>query len=185
MPINYNIDISDELIISYLKNQNTKNQGFKILMEKYQEPLYRHIRRMVGNHEDTDDVLQNTLIKVYRHVEGFKGESQLYSWLYRIATNESITFLKKEQKKRNISLGNDQYNIHESTYFDIEKGNLLLAEAIALLPDKQKLVFNKRYYEEMSYLDMSKELTTSVGALKASFHHAVKKIENYIKEKMS
>ena len=176
-------NISDELILSKISIDKTRNQGFKLLMEKYQEVLYRQIRRMVGTHENTDDVLQNTFIKVYRHIHNFKGESRLYSWLYRIAANEAITFLNKEKNKRKVALSQEEYELEAPSYFDEEKGKLLLAEAIETLPDKQRLVFNRRYYDEVGYLELSRELTTSVGALKASFHHALKKIEAYIKDK--
>lgn len=176
-------EISDELILTKISFEETKNQGFKLLMEKYQELLYRQIRRMVGSHDNTDDVLQNTFIKVYRHIGKFKGDSKLYSWLYRIAANEAINFLNKEQKNKKVALSEDQYELEAPSYFDEEKGRLLFAEAIESLPDKQRLVFNKRYYDELSYLEISKELTTSVGGLKASFHHAIKKIEAYIKDR--
>lgn len=183
MPLIKSHNISDELILSKISIDKTRNQGFKLLMEKYQEVLYRQIRRMVGTHENTDDVLQNTFIKVYRHIHNFKGDSKLYSWLYRIAANEAITFLNKEKNKRKVALSQEQYELEAPSYFDEEKGKLLLAEAIETLPDKQRLVFNRRYYDELSYMELSRELATSVGALKASFHHALKKIEAYIKDK--
>jgi RNA polymerase sigma-70 factor (ECF subfamily) len=184
MHIIRNNEISDNLILKYILQEDTKNQGFRLLMEKYQEILYRQIRRIVGSHQNTDDVLQNTLIKVYKHIANFKGDSKLYSWMYRIATNESITFLKKEQKNKHLTLSQEEYQLKAHTYFDEEKGRTLLAEAIATLPKKQRIVFNKRYYDEMSYQDISMELTTSIGGLKASFHHAVKKVEAYLKDNL-
>ena len=140
---------------------------------------------MVLNHDDADDVLQNTLIKVWNGIDTFRAESSIFTWLYRIATNESITFLN--QRKRRMMPGlNDvnEYlleNLESDTYFDGDEWQLLLQKAIATLPDKQRLVFNMKYFEEIKYEDMSAILETSVGALKASYHHAVKKVEEYVK----
>lgn len=140
---------------------------------------------MVTSHADADDVVQNTFIKVYKNIDRFKGESKLYTWIYRIATNESLTFLKKRQKRfsESIDAGNSNltHNLKADTYFDGNAIQMKLQNAILLLPDKQKAVFNLRYYEEMPYSDMSEILETSVGALKASYHHAVKKIEEHLK----
>jgi RNA polymerase sigma-70 factor (ECF subfamily) len=174
----------DEYILSLLRNAATFEQGFALLMQTFQEQLYRHIRRMVHDHEDANDVLQNTFIKVFRGFHTFEEKSKLYTWLYRIASNESLTFLQK--KKASISIdgeGNGAWNqLHADVYFDADAAQLLLKNAIESLPDKQKLVFNMRYYDEMPYEEMSAVLETSVGALKASFHHAVKKIERFVQE---
>lgn len=140
---------------------------------------------MVTTHEDADDVVQNTFIKVFRNLDKFKRDSKLYTWIYRIATNESLTFLKKRKKRYSESIDESENNIENSlvadSYFDGNKIQTLLQKAIIALPDKQKAVFNLRYYEEMPYNDMSEIMETSVGALKASYHHAVKKIEQFIK----
>lgn len=162
-----------------------KESGFRSLMHQYQEQTYWHIRRMVTTHEDADDVVQNTFIKVFKNLDKFKGDSKLYTWIYRIATNESLTYLKKRKKRFSESIDESENNIENNlvadTYFDGDSVQVLLQKAIIGLPDKQKAVFNLRYYEEMPYSDMSEILETSVGALKASYHHAVKKIEEFIK----
>lgn len=164
----------------------TAERGFRRLMEKYQERLYWHIRRLVLDHEDANDVLQNCFIKVYRGIDGFRQQSKLYTWLYRIATNESITFLKKKRRRRTTALDGDTLRIAEQLradpYFNGNDTQRRLQEALQQLPDKQRIVFNLRYFEELSYREMSEVLGTSVGALKASYHHAVKKIEHFFRE---
>lgn len=175
---------SDENILLLLRNSATFEQGFALLMQTFQEQLYWHIRRMVNDHEDANDVLQNTFIKVFRGYNTFEEKSKLYTWLYRIATNESLTFLQK--KKASISIDGeiaDAWNqLQADAYFDGDAAQLLLQNAVESLPEKQKMVFNMRYYGEMPYEEMSTILDTSVGALKASFHHAVKKIERFVQE---
>ena len=150
-------------------------------MSQYKERLYWHIRKIVISHDDTDDVLQNTFVKVYRNIDKFKAESKLYSWMYRIATNEAITFINKRAKTNNVTISDMQYKMAESleadVYFDGNEIQLKLQKAIAKLPQKQQLVFNMKYFDDMKYQEMSEVLETSVGALKASYHHAVKKIE--------
>ncbi len=178
------MDIKDERILELIKNEKTLNEGFKLLMTKYQERLYHHIRSILKNHEDTDDVLQNTFIKVFKYVRKFEGRSNLYTWMFRIATNESMTFLNKN-KRSNEFIGEVQIENVERTQqyeseLDGDKIRKVLQTALQKLPVKQKEVFSLRYFEEMSYRDMSDALGTSVGALKASYHHAVKKIELYI-----
>ncbi len=161
------------------------DKGFRLLMEKYQERLYWQIRRMVYDHEDANDVLQNCFIKVFRSIHGFEGKSKLYTWLYRIATNEAITFINKKKQKMTAPFDSADQNLSNrlqaDPYFEGDEVQIRLQEAIAQLPEKQRLVFNLRYFDEMSYADMSQALGTSEGALKASFHHAVKKIECYVK----
>ena len=175
----------DQQILESLKDPSTRELAFRHLVSKYKERLYWHIRKMVLNHDDADDVLQNTLIKILNGIDTFRAESSIFKWLYRIATNESITFLN--QRKRRMMPGlNDvnEYlleNLEGDTYFDGDEWQLLLQKAIATLPDKQRLVFNMKYFEEIKYEDMSAILETSVGALKASYHHAVKKVEEYVK----
>lgn len=171
--------------IQQLLDPNTQNVAFQKLLADYSRPLYSHIRNIVLNHDDADDVLQNTFIKVFRHLKDFKGESKLFSWMYRIATNESLTFLSQKAKRGGTTSEAMQTkavdNLQADTYFDGSEIQLKLQKAIVLLPEKQQLVFKMRYFEEIKYEEMSEILGTSVGALKASYHHAVKKIENFMK----
>ena len=178
--------IAEETLVQELKQEESRAKAFEVLVNTYKERLYWHIRRIVLNHDDTDDVLQNTFIKIYKNIDNFKGESKLYSWMYRIATNESLTFLKQKSKKMGIS---DQElkdrlveNLEADVYFEGDEIQLKLQKALASLPDKQKLVFTMKYFQEMKYEDISEALGTSVGGLKASYHLAVKKIETYLKE---
>jgi RNA polymerase sigma-70 factor (ECF subfamily) len=179
-------EYSDIELLSMFRNEETKNFAFKLIINKYQERLYWHIRKMVISHEDTDDILQNTFVKVWKSLLNFREDSKLYTWLYRIATNESLTFLKQKKKRFFVSfvdVENQLKNTLESDeYFNGDQIQKKLQKAILKLPEKQRLVFNMKYFEEMKYEDMSEILDTSVGALKASYHHAVKKIENYLKE---
>ena len=172
-------------LIADLKQKNKRDLAFHSLVKRYQERLYWHIRKIVLSHEDTDDVLQNTFIKVWKSIENFREESSLYTWLYRIATNESITFLNSKKRKQLLPLNDvSDYlmdNLLSDPFFDGDKIQLKLQEAIVRLPEKQRIVFNLKYFEEMKYEDMSHVLDTSVGALKASYHHAVKKVEEYLK----
>ena len=177
--------VSDETILKLLEAPSTFEKGFRLLLQKYQERLYWHIRRMVTEHEDANDVMQNTFVKVYKGIKNFKGNSQLYTWLYRIASNESITFLRKKQRQISTSIhdeeGGLENQLRADTYFDGNEIQRKLQLALNELPEKQRLVFNMRYFEEMPYKDISASLGTSVGALKASYHHAVKKIEAFLK----
>ena len=176
---------SDQNIIADLKDKNKRDLAFHTLVTTYQERLYWHIRKIVINHEDTDDVLQNTFLKVWRNMDKFREESSLYTWLYRIATNESITFINSKKKKNMLPLNDvSEYlleNLMSDPYFEGDEIQLKLQQAIIRLPEKQRIVFNMKYFDEMKYDDMSKVLDTSVGALKASYHHAAKKIEEYLK----
>lgn len=170
--------------IAQLLNPKTQDEAFQKLMALYQRPLYSHIRGMVVDHDDADDVLQNTFIKVFQYLKGFKGESKLFSWMYRIATNEAISLINQRAKRAKIS-GEALYlqriqNLKADDYFDGSEIQIKLQKAIATLPEKQRLVFNMRYFEEIKYEAMSEILGTSVGALKASYHHAVKKVEDYM-----
>ena len=155
-------------------------------MQLYQKPLYHHIRNIVLNHDDADDVLQNTFIKVFNYLKDFKGDSKLFSWMYRIATNEAITFINQKAKRNGMTSEALQSkiveNLHSDTFFDGNEIQIKLQKAIHLLPEKQQLVFKMKYFEELKYEEISEILGTSVGALKASYHHAVKKIEEYFKE---
>ncbi|WP_136468144.1 RNA polymerase sigma factor [Flagellimonas onchidii] len=176
--------IAEETLVNELKNKESQAKAFEVLVNTYKERLYWHIRRIVLNHDDADDVLQNTFIKVYRNIDGFKGDSKLYSWMYRIATNESLTFLKQKSKKLGISDEELKMslveNLQSDVYFEGDEIQLKLQKALATLPDKQKLVFTMKYFQEMKYEEISEVLETSVGALKASYHLAVKKIETYL-----
>jgi RNA polymerase sigma factor (sigma-70 family) len=178
----------DQQILDWIGHADSLEKGFRKLVDKYQEKLYWHIRRMVLSHDDADDVLQNTFIKVYRNIDQFEQKSSLYTWLYRIATNECLTFLQKNKKHRYDQIEEkDEHpaitNLKADPYFEGNEIQLLVQEAICQLPDKQKQVFLLRYQDEMSYKDMSEVLETSEGALKASYHHAVKKIEEFLKTK--
>lgn len=178
--------IVEEKLVQELKTKNTQGQAFEVLVSTYKERLYWQIRGIVLNHDDADDVLQNTFIKIYRNIEGFKGDSQLFSWMYRIATNEALSFIKQRAKIQGIT--NVDYmdkivsNLRSDVYFEGDEIQLKLQKAITTLPEKQKLVFNMKYFQELKYEEISKILDTSVGGLKASYHLAVKKLEQYLKK---
>lgn len=175
----------EKAFIAELTNSDTQNVAFKKLIQQYQKPLYFHIRNIVLNHDDADDVLQNTFIKVFSNISNFKGESKLYSWIYRIATNESLTFIEQRARKQGISNEDLQQKaiqkLESDVYFEGDAIQIKLQKAIATLPEKQQLVFKMKYFEEMKYENMSEILEISVGGLKANYHHAVKKIEEYLK----
>ena len=170
--------------INELLEPKTQNIAFEKLLRDYQKPLYNHIRNIVLNHDDTDDVLQNTFLKVFQHLKSFKGDSKLFSWVYRIATNEAITFINNKAKRNGTTseamLTKIIENLQSDVYFDGNDIQIKLQKAIALLPEKQQLVFKMKYFEELKYEEIATILDTSVGALKASYHHAVKKIEAYV-----
>ncbi len=171
----------DQHILDLLKGSNTQNAGFSALMHKYQERLYWHIRRIVLTHEDADDVFQNSMIKVFRSAAKFRGDASLYTWLYRICTNEALTHLKKAKQHQAEEVSEFVANrLKNDPYFDGDKVQVALKQAVTALPEKQMLVFNMKYYQNMKYEDISQILGTSVGGLKASYHHAVKKIESHI-----
>lgn len=176
--------LDDKELLVQFKEESTRERAYTSIVKKYQEKLYWHIRRMVVDHDDANDVLQNMFIKVWKSLANFREDSQLYTWLYRIATNESLTFLEQQKRRSSVSLSNEESSIVNKLQadkdFDSNKLEWKLQLAIQELPDKQKAVFNLRYYEEMPYEEMSRVLETSEGALKASYHHAVKKIEDYI-----
>jgi RNA polymerase sigma-70 factor (ECF subfamily) len=177
-------DSSDAELLIQFRNPETKEKAYTTIIKKYQEKLYWHIRRMVVDHDDANDVLQNVFVRVWNGLENFREDSQLYTWLYRIATNESLTFLEQQKKRAAVSFSDVETGlsnkIKADKYFDPNKLEWKLQLAIQQLPEKQRLVFSLRYYDEMPY-EMSRTLETSEGALKASYHHAVKKIEDYIK----
>lgn len=178
--------INNTDLVRRLKNESTKHSAFQELVENYQKRLYIHIRTIVLSHHDTDDVLQETFIKIFQNIDNFKEESQLFSWMYRIATNQALDFLKS--KKRNAVLtdieSEEQFvkSLEADPLFDGDEAEILLYRAIHTLPEKQQLIFKMKYLEELDYATISEILGTSVGALKASYHHATKKIEEFIKQ---
>jgi RNA polymerase sigma factor (sigma-70 family) len=181
------VQVEDAEILRKFQDEKTRNEAFNLLLKKYQQKLYWHIRRMVIDHDDADDIVQDTFVKIWKNLPNFRNDAQLYTWMYRIATNECITFLNKKKQKNNISLDDVAYELADtladSTYFNGDKAQLKLQQAILTLPEKQRLVFNMKYYDDMKYEEMSNVLGTSVGALKASFHLAVKKIESFLLSK--
>lgn len=178
------VGTDNELLIQF-RNPVTREKAFTAILKKYQEKLYWHVRRMVIGHDDANDVLQNVFIRVWNGLENFREDSQLYTWLYRIATNETLTFLEQKKKRSSVSLSDVESGLSNKIMADKDfDGNKLewkLQLGIQQLPEKQRVVFQLRYYDEMPYEEMSRVLETSEGALKASYHHAVKKIEDYIK----
>lgn len=174
----------DKELLARFREPATKERSFTLIIKKYQQKLYWHIRRMVVDHEDANDVLQNMFIKVWNSLENFREDSQLYTWLYRIATNECLTFIEQRKKRTSVSLSDVESGLSNrlqaDKHFDANKLEWKLQVAIQQLPEKQRIVFNLRYYDEMPYEKMSEILETSEGALKASYHHAVKKIEDFI-----
>ena len=174
----------DSEILQKFADPKTRSEAFNLLLKKYQQKIYWHIRRLVINHDDADDLIQEVFIKVWKNLADFRSDSQLYTWLYRIATNESISFLNRKKLKNNISLDEVGYELAESladsTYFDGDQAQMKLQKALLTLPEKQRLVFNMKYFDNLKYEEISAILGTSVGGLKASFHLAVKKVEHYL-----
>lgn len=174
----------DSEILQKFADPKTRNEAFNLLLKKYQQKIYWHIRRLVINHDDADDLIQEVFIKVWKNLADFRSDSQLYTWLYRIATNESISFLNRKKLKNNISLDEVGYELAESladsTYFDGDQAQMKLQKALLTLPEKQRLVFNMKYFDNLKYEEISAILGTSVGGLKASYHLAVKKVEHYL-----
>ena len=175
---------NEQELLQRLKSPKTSDAAFRELMSLYKERLYWHIRKIVISHDDADDVLQNTFIKVYRSIGNFKGDSKLYSWMYRIATNEAITLLNKNAKRHQITSEEVQQlavnNLQADVYFDGSEIQYKLQQAITTLPQKQQLVFNMKYFDDLKYSEISEILETSEGALKASYHLAVKKLQSYL-----
>ncbi len=178
------VNQNDKELLVQFKETPFKEKAFTAIIKKYQEKLYWHIRRMVVEHEDANDILQNMFVKVWKGLENFREDSQLYTWLYRIATNECLTFLEQQKRRYAVSMDEEDTGltnkVKASEGFDVNKLEWKLQIAIQKLPEKQRIVFNLRYYDEMPYEQMSRVLDTSEGALKASYHHAAKKIEDFI-----
>ena len=176
--------VEDKEILELFSDEKTRNIALGHLISKYQQRLYWHIRKIVIGHDDSDDALQNTFIKIWKGLDNFKGESQLYTWIYRIATNEALYILRQKKRAQTTSIHPIEYelskNLESDTYFRGDEIQLKLQQAILTLPEKQRLVFNMRYYDETPYEQMSEILETSVGALKASYHIAAKKIEQIL-----
>lgn len=170
----------EERLVSLLKDEKTAHKAFETIVDVYSEPLYWQIRKLVVNHDEADDLLQNVFLKAWKNIHNFRGEAKLSTWLHKIAINESLNFVQHERQKREITDDSgDEFllnNIESDSFFDGDDLQLALQKAIDSLPEKQRLVFNMRYYDEMKYDEISEILGTSVGALKASYHHAVKKI---------
>lgn len=177
-------DYTDNELVELFRVADKKHYAFNLLVRKYQEKIYYFVRRMVINHDDTDDVVQNIFIKVWHNLDTFREDSKLFTWLYRIAVNESLSFIKNRQLRSYLSLTSPEAStvraLHDDNYFDGTEIQKRLRESIAMLPKKQQIVFNMRYYDDMSYDEMSEILGTSVGALKASYHFAMKKIEKSV-----
>lgn len=179
-------EYTDSELIQLFRDEGKRNYAFNLIVQRYQERLYWHIRKILIDHDDTDDTLQETFVKVWTGLENFREESGLFTWLYRIATNEALTFLKKKKRKAMFSFSDVEYkmseNLETDAYFNGDAVQLKLQQAILKLPEKQRLIFNMKYFDDLKYEEIAKILDVSVGALKASYHHAVKKIEKMITE---
>ena len=177
---------TEKEIILKLQEPDQQREAFEWIVNTYKEQLYYQIRRMVLSHEDADDLLQNTFIKAWNNLEYFRGEAKLSTWLYRIALNECLNFLNKQRAASTVSLDDPEADalqkLESDPYFSGDKAEMALQKALLALPEKQRMVFNLKYYQEMKYEEMSDIFGTSVGALKASYHHAVKKIEKFLGE---
>jgi len=177
---------SEREVLALLQEESTQKKGFEMIVTEYSEQLYWQIRRMVLSHDDANDILQNTFIKAWTNIDYFRAEAKLSTWLYRIAFNECLTFLNKQRAVNTVDIDDPEVmldqKLESDPYFSGDHIELLLQKALLSLPEKQRLVFNLKYYQEMKYEEMSDILGTSVGALKASYHHAVKKIEKFLEE---
>lgn len=173
-------------VLALLQEETTQRKGFEIVVSQYSEQLYWQIRRMVLSHEDANDLLQNTFIKAWVNIDYFRAEAKLSTWLYRIAMNECITFLNKQRATGTVPIDDPEalvvQKLESDSYFSGDRAQMLLQKALLSLPEKQRMVFNLKYYQEMKYEEMSEIFGTTVGALKASYHHAVKKIEKFLEE---
>ena len=179
------MQVEDSEILDKFSQESTRHEAFNLLLNKYQQKIYWHIRRLVIDHDDADDLVQEVFIKVWKNLSNFRKDAQLFTWLYRIASNESITFLNRKKLRNSISLDEENgkdlaETLADSPYFDGNAAQLKLQKALLTLPEKQRIVFNMKYFDDLKYEEISEILGTSVGALKASFHIAVKKIENIL-----
>lgn len=179
--------MDDSIILQKFAESSTREEAFRLLLKKYQQKIYWHVRRLVIDHDDADDIVQDVFIKVWKNLENFRENAQLYTWIYRIATNESITFLNKKKQRAQVSLEGESAayltdSLSEGSHFNGNRAQQKLQEALLTLPEKQRLVFNMKYFDDLKYEEISEILGTSVGGLKASYHIAVKKIEQYFNE---
>jgi RNA polymerase sigma factor (sigma-70 family) len=176
--------LEDRELLAKIRNPETRNYGFNMLVRTYQQRVYWHIRKMVIDHDDSDDLTQEVFIKIHKYIDNFREDSQLFTWIYRIATNECLTFLNKKKKRFFLPIADVAYELNQKLdTSDLVSGDEIqkkLQKALLKLPDKQRVVFNMKYFEDLSYEEMSEITQTSVGALKASYHHAVKKIEDFL-----
>ncbi len=175
----------EDLILEKIKNEETRSYGFNLLVREYQERVYWHVRKMVVDHDDTDDLVQEIFVKVWKNLGSFREDAKLFTWIYRIATNECLTFLKRKKRKYLVPIHDVSKELSEKLDEDVsisgDEVQLKLQKALLTLPDKQRMVFNMKYFDEMKFSDIAEVTGTSVGALKANYHHAVKKIEEFLK----
>jgi RNA polymerase sigma-70 factor (ECF subfamily) len=176
-------ETSDSTILELCKNPSSRDIGFTLLMDKYKKPVYWHIRRLVYSHDDAEDILQETFIQVYRHASSFRGDSKIFTWLYRIATNECTRYFRKNKTKKNLSQSLNHEISEDISETDAEDSQAIILKfqrAVLQLPEKQRIVFNLRYYDEISYEDMAQILNSSVNTLKTNYHYASEKIKKYM-----
>ena len=176
--------LEDHELLSKIRDPETRNYGFNLLVRAYQQRVYWHVRKMVIDHDDADDITQEVFIKIHKNVENFREDSLLYTWIYRIATNECLNFLQRKKRRFFLPIGDVSSELasklDNSPHVSGDEIQLKLQKALLKLPDKQRVVFNMKYYDDLSYEEISEITGTSIGALKASYHHAVKKIEDYL-----
>jgi RNA polymerase sigma factor (sigma-70 family) len=176
--------LEDKELLEKVRQEETKNYGFNLLVRAYQQKVYWHVRKMVIDHDDADDITQEVFIKIYKHINTFREDSQLFTWIYRIATNECLSFLQRKKRRFFLPIGDVEAQLtsklDSSPYLSGDEIQMRLQKALLKLPDKQRIVFNMKYFEDLTYEDISEITNTSVGALKASYHHAVKKIEEFL-----
>jgi RNA polymerase sigma factor (sigma-70 family) len=176
--------LEDKELLEKIRNPETRNYGFNLLVRAYQQRVYWHVRKMVIDHDDADDLTQEVFIKIHKHIDNFREDSQLYTWIYRIATNECLSFIQRKKRRFFLPIGDVAKELisklDNSSTISADEIQLKLQKALLTLPDKQRVVFNMKYFDDMSYEDISEITNTSVGALKASYHHAVKKIEVFL-----
>jgi RNA polymerase sigma-70 factor (ECF subfamily) len=176
--------LEDQELLAKIRNPETRNYGFNMLVRAYQQRVYWHVRKMVIDHDDADDLTQEVFIKIHRYIDSFREDAQLFTWIYRIATNECLTFLNKKKRRFFLPIGDVGAELNQkldsASHVSGDEIQLKLQRALLTLPDKQRVVFNMKYFEDLSYEEIADITTTSVGALKASYHHAVKKIEEFL-----
>ncbi len=176
--------MEDKELLEKVRNPETRNYGFNLLVRAYQQKVYWHVRKMVIDHDDADDITQEVFIKIYKHVGNFREDAQLFTWIYRIATNECLSFLQRKKRRFFLPIGDVAEELaaklESSPHVSGDEIQARLQKALLKLPDKQRIVFNMKYFEDLTYEDISEITKTSVGALKASYHHAVKKIEDFL-----